>query len=524
MNRSIFLYGVLLWMSLSNLSVLHAQPGPKPFERMKYQAVARDANGTPLADQTISLRLGIGFAISFAYQETQTVTTNAMGLFTVEVGDGTPTPLSNHPFEEIPWGQNTWWTFVVEMDPAGGTNYTMVGSEPILAAPYAHYADKARLLGDSAWVAASPTHVYTDHQVGIGTDAPSESLEVSGNAKVSSLFVGDGVFHDGTGARDMIIRMDPLQNIYFSLQSNGANEWEFRGNTSGDLRVFANFDQRLTLQQDGDMGLGTTAPETKLDVTGNVRIADAGNVNGPDPSAALEVASTTGAVLFPRLSTGQRDALTGTPGMVVYNTDDAKFQGFVTTFADSIGTQYDGPLGAYAVQLGGRPNGDLIAGGQSFQLSASGTLTALTLYNLNYFNLDAPADNSPRLVHIKILNGLPSDPGAAVLASTTIDLVPSNSGARTITFPQIPLLQAGTDYSFVIEPDPSSWDGTWWESNPSGTVPLQDASLYPNGVTYVSVEPYQSPPSYIIAGGPTISDFRFKVVLQIGTEEWIDLH
>ncbi|MCB0787203.1 MAG: hypothetical protein KDC02_23690, partial [Flavobacteriales bacterium] len=145
---------------------------------------------------------------------------------------------------------------------------------------------------------------------------------VSGNAKVSSLFVGDGVFHDGTGARDMIIRMDPLQNIYFSLQSNGANEWEFRGNTSGDLRVFANFDQRLTLQQDGDMGLGTTAPETKLDVTGNVRIADAGNVNGPDPSAALEVASTTGAVLFPRLSTGQRDALTGTPGMVVYNTDD----------------------------------------------------------------------------------------------------------------------------------------------------------------------------------------------------------
>ncbi|MCB0810335.1 MAG: Ig-like domain-containing protein [Flavobacteriales bacterium] len=511
-------------MSLSNLSVLHAQPGPKPFERMKYQAVARDANGTPLADQTISLRLGIGFAISFAYQETQTVTTNAMGLFTVEVGDGTPTPLSNHPFEEIPWGQNTWWTFVVEMDPAGGTNYTMVGSEPILAAPYAHYADKARLLGDSAWVAASPTHVYTDHQVGIGTDAPSESLEVSGNAKVSSLFVGDGVFHDGTGARDMIIRMDPLQNIYFSLQSNGANEWEFRGNTSGDLRVFANFDQRLTLQQDGDMGLGTTAPETKLDVTGNVRIADAGNVNGPDPSAALEVASTTGAVLFPRLNTGQRDALIGTPGMVVYNTDDGKFQGFVTSYADSLSSEYDGPLGAYAVLLGGRPNGNLVSGGQSFRVSATGKLKSLTLYDLTYNNFTDPSDNTSRIVHIKVLDGLPDDPGAGILASTTLDLVPSICCARVITFPQAPELQTGADYSFVIEPDASSWDGTYWESAPTGTVPLEDASLYPDGATYISIQPYQSPPSYFIPGGQGTADFRFNVVLQVGTEEWIDLH
>ena len=31
--------------------------------------------------------------------------------------------------------------------------------------------------------------------------------------------------------------------------------------------------------------------------------------------------------------------------------------------------------------------------------------TALTLYNLNYFNLDAPRGQQPRLVHIKILNG-----------------------------------------------------------------------------------------------------------------------
>ena len=65
-------------------------------------------------------------------------------------------------------------------------------------------------------------------------------------------------------------------------------------------------------------------------MTGNVRIADAGNVNGPTPlrwrwpPPRVRCCSPG--------SIPQRDALTGTPGMVVCNTDDAKFQA-VTTFA-----------------------------------------------------------------------------------------------------------------------------------------------------------------------------------------------
>jgi hypothetical protein len=43
-------------------------------------------------------------------------------------------------------------------------------------------------------------------------------------------------------------------------------------------------------------------------------------------SAALEVNGTTGAVLFPRMTTAQRDALTATNGMVIYNTSTDKLQ------------------------------------------------------------------------------------------------------------------------------------------------------------------------------------------------------
>ncbi|MCB0786782.1 MAG: hypothetical protein KDC02_21555, partial [Flavobacteriales bacterium] len=233
-----------------------------------------------------------------------------------------------------------------------------------------------------------------------------------------------------------------------------------------------------------------------------------------------------GAVLFPRLNTGQRDALTGTPGMVVYNTDADKFQGFVTTYASAVGTQYDGPLGAYAVQMGCVIGGGALqAAGQSFRVTSTGKLKSLTLYNLNYYNLTDPSISIPRVVHIKILDGLPTDPSAAVLASTDLDLYPSTSGARVLTFDDVPVLQAGTDYSFVIEPDASAWDGTVWECSPSGTVPLNDATLYPDGDSYYASYNYLGSPSYSLLSGPQqTSDFRFSVDLDVGTEEWIDLH
>jgi hypothetical protein len=46
------------------------------------------------------------------------------------------------------------------------------------------------------------------------------------------------------------------------------------------------------------------------------------------PSAALEVNSTNGAFLLPRMTTAQRNALNPVAGMMVYNTEENKFQGY----------------------------------------------------------------------------------------------------------------------------------------------------------------------------------------------------
>lgn len=50
--------------------------------------------------------------------------------------------------------------------------------------------------------------------------------------------------------------------------------------------------------------------------------------NSIDTGATLEVDGTTGGILFPRLTTTERDALTPTSGLMIYNTTASKFQGY----------------------------------------------------------------------------------------------------------------------------------------------------------------------------------------------------
>jgi len=69
----------------------------------------------------------------------------------------------------------------------------------------------------------------------------------------------------------------------------------------------------------------------RQDVSGSLRRtllnATTSNVTTFTPSTALEINGTNGAVLLPRLTTAQRDALTPTDGMIIYNTTTSKFQG-----------------------------------------------------------------------------------------------------------------------------------------------------------------------------------------------------
>jgi len=111
-------------------------------EKMSYQAVVRDANNDLIKDTQIGMQISIlqsAAGSTAVYVETQTPTTNTNGLVTVEIGGGT---VVSGDFSTIDWSAGPYF-IKTEIDPAGGTSYTITSTSQLLSTPYALYAKTA---------------------------------------------------------------------------------------------------------------------------------------------------------------------------------------------------------------------------------------------------------------------------------------------------------------------------------------------------------------------------------------------
>jgi len=72
------------------------------------------------------------------YTETQTPTTNANGLVSIEIGGGAG-------FNTIDWSAGPYF-IETKTDPTGGTNYTITGTSQLLSVPYALFAKTADIV------------------------------------------------------------------------------------------------------------------------------------------------------------------------------------------------------------------------------------------------------------------------------------------------------------------------------------------------------------------------------------------
>lgn len=101
-----------------------------------YQAVARNSSGALLSSTNVSIRFTVRDAVAtgvIKYRETHTITTSSQGLFSVNLGEGTPT---SGTFSSINWSVNDKF-LQVEMDPAGGSSYVDMGTQKLMSVPYA---------------------------------------------------------------------------------------------------------------------------------------------------------------------------------------------------------------------------------------------------------------------------------------------------------------------------------------------------------------------------------------------------
>lgn len=111
-------------------------------QKFSYQAIVRDADNTLITSSMVGIRISIlqgsenGNSV---YTETQRPVSNSNGLVSLEIGEGMVT---SGDFTKIDW-ENGPFFIKTEIDPSGGTAYSVSGTSQLLSVPYALYAASA---------------------------------------------------------------------------------------------------------------------------------------------------------------------------------------------------------------------------------------------------------------------------------------------------------------------------------------------------------------------------------------------
>lgn len=448
--KTILMMTALLMMTAIRLNAQAPQGIP-------YQAVARDAGGNLVTNQNVSVRFSIhdGTAAgTVVYKETHSATTNNLGLFNVNIGEGTAV---SGTLPGVAWGSGSKF-LQVEMDPAGGSSYINMGTTKMMSVPFALYSGSS---GSSGYTGGTGIDVTGTTITNTSPDQPV-TLTGSGATTVTGTYPNFTVtstdnnttYNAGTGidvTGTTITNTAPDQPV--TLTGGGA---------TAVTGTYPNFTVNTT---ETDPAVSSTTnnkvPKWNGTTLTDGSITDNGTnvgINNPSPhsSAALDITSTTGSLLLPRMTQAQRDALTPAPGMMIHNTTSNTVQ----AFTNGITT---GPPAINISQTiwNTATCGNAMA--QSFVPSNSGSLySVIVLY-----------DGGSGSATLNIRNG--AGIAGSVIASETIVIsgVPGSEIEYTLSSP--PALTAGTTYTFEITGPSCNWG---WR--------ISSANPYPNGMVFFS--------------------------------------
>ena len=110
-------------------------------QKINFQSILRNINGEVVANKSVSLKISIlsgSISGSSVYGETHNKTTDASGLISLQIGNGT---VLNGVFVNINWGSSAHF-IQLEADFSGGSNYVVLGTQELMSVPYALYASK----------------------------------------------------------------------------------------------------------------------------------------------------------------------------------------------------------------------------------------------------------------------------------------------------------------------------------------------------------------------------------------------
>ncbi|WP_422359152.1 hypothetical protein [Reichenbachiella sp.] len=410
--------------------------------KISYQAVVRNAEGTPITTAVgmqISILQGTASGTT-VFSETHTPTPNSNGLVSIEIGAGTTV---SGTLSEIDWSNGPYF-LKTETDIAGGTNYTISGTSQLLSVPYAMHAKTAE----------------TAENISIDAD---DSVFEGWDKDVSDDF--DGNYNNLTNTPTIPTNVSELTNdAGYLTASQNLSTMLSEGNDAGDNEL-------VNVSQ---LGIGTSTPNS---------------------SAALEVSSTTGAVLMPRMTTAQRDQLAAAEGMLIYNTDQSKFQGYGMASTSSTALMENSVINDYKFYVGR----DYLYTGQTFEFDNDVSIESVTFYP---FSVIEAGDLTVQIVE---LDG--SCDGSVVLGSGTVSV--SEPGETTVTFSSPVSCPTGKAYAFKIVPVSTVYVSL--DCNNDQPPPVSNS----NHIYFHSSSPRCNQSS---------SDLKFTITGTNTSPNWIDLH
>ena len=308
---------------------------------LSYQAVVRNAANQLVINQNVGIKFSIlksSATGTVVYAETQNSTTNSNGLFTTNIGSGT---VISGSMASINWANDVYF-IKSEIDLAGGSNYTITGTQQLLSVPYALNAKNgipnggtanqvlAKVNGtdfNTAWVTPSsgttlPTQTGNDGKV-LTTNGSTLSWETP-NATPSQL----EVFTTASGAKS------------YRIFERDTNNYGTLGNDAVDLSYS---DQNGSNNGATGNGTFTAGYNNKASADGAVALGALNNASGLT-STALGVGNT---------ASGQAATVSG-----FLNTASG---GASTAMGFSVNAIGDGSvaLGAY---LNARSPGEIVVG------------------------------------------------------------------------------------------------------------------------------------------------------------------
>jgi uncharacterized protein (TIGR02145 family) len=244
-------------------------------QAFNYQAVARNAAGELVANQSIGVQVSLlqgsvtGIAV---YSETHLINSDNYGVINFEIGSGTP--VGSMLFSNVDWSNGSKF-IKIEMDISGSNNYQHLGTFKLFSVPYALYSQTA------------------EEVIGTITESQISDLDHFTNA--------DEI--------DPIFAASPASGI----TNPDINSWnnkldtEIDGSTTNELQSIS---QVLSVNDDaGNLAI--------------VNVSQQGiGTSTPNGSAALEINSIMQGFLPPRMTKSQMNNITNAvEGLMVYCTD-----------------------------------------------------------------------------------------------------------------------------------------------------------------------------------------------------------